>query len=331
VNASDVTLVVVPRERFSYTRDSLEGIYRHTRQPFALVYVDGGSPAPICDWLAEQATRRGFTLLRRDHYLSPNEARNIGFPLVQTKYVVFIDNDVAVSPGWLPPLLRCAEETGAGVVGPLYCIDRPLHRKVHMAGGLAHFEEARGTRRFIERHLYSWQWLADVRPQVARSTTGHAEFHCMLVRTDLMRRLGPLDEELLAVTETQIDLCLQARDLGAEVWFEPDSVVTYVRPPPFAWDDLPYYLLRWNDEWAQRGLERFRTKWNLESDDPFLERRRRWIASHRLRVVKPLWNLLAALGDDRRYRWAPAISRALDKVAGPLLTRVPAIRAAVPR
>lgn len=41
----EVTIVVSPRERFSYTRESLESIYEHTKAPFKLVYVDGGSPS----------------------------------------------------------------------------------------------------------------------------------------------------------------------------------------------------------------------------------------------------------------------------------------------
>ena len=39
-----VTLVVVPRERFSRTEISLESIYRNTAEPFKLIYLGGHSP-----------------------------------------------------------------------------------------------------------------------------------------------------------------------------------------------------------------------------------------------------------------------------------------------
>lgn len=39
-----VTLIVNPRERFSYARQSLESIYANTEYPFNLVYVDVCSP-----------------------------------------------------------------------------------------------------------------------------------------------------------------------------------------------------------------------------------------------------------------------------------------------
>lgn len=283
---AEVSIVVVPRERFSYARDALEALYRHTEPPFELVYVDAGSPSGLRACLEEQAASRGFALVRAGRFLTPNEARNLGFARVRTRYTVFLDNDVAVSAGWLPPLLRCAEETGAAVVGPLYCIDEPLHRRVHMAGGLARFEERDGRRRFVEKHLHIWRPIEEVRPQVARSRCEHQEFHCMLVRSEVLRALGPLDESLLSVTETQLDFCLQVRAAGHEVWFEPASVVTYVRPPPFEPSDLAYWLWRWDDERARLGLERFRVKWGLERDDPYPEVRRRWIAEHRQRLTR---------------------------------------------
>jgi hypothetical protein len=38
-----VTIVVVPRERFSYARTSLESVYANTHVPFRLIYVDGAA------------------------------------------------------------------------------------------------------------------------------------------------------------------------------------------------------------------------------------------------------------------------------------------------
>lgn len=112
-----VTIVVVPRERFSCTQASLESIYEHTKIPFKLIYVDGNSPTKVRKYLQKQAQEKNFQLIRTDYYLSPNHARNIGLSHVDTKYLVFLDNDVIVSPGWLQALVNCAETTGATVVG----------------------------------------------------------------------------------------------------------------------------------------------------------------------------------------------------------------------
>lgn len=55
MNNPSVTIVVVPRERFSYTRESLESIYQNTELPFKLIYVDGNSLRPVKEYLETQA------------------------------------------------------------------------------------------------------------------------------------------------------------------------------------------------------------------------------------------------------------------------------------
>jgi hypothetical protein len=57
-----VTLVVVPRERFSCTQESLESIYEHTEFPFKLVYVDGNSPAKVQRYLEPKRKPRTLKL-----------------------------------------------------------------------------------------------------------------------------------------------------------------------------------------------------------------------------------------------------------------------------
>jgi hypothetical protein len=39
-----VTIVVVPRERFDYTEESLASLYAQTPEPFELIYVDNALP-----------------------------------------------------------------------------------------------------------------------------------------------------------------------------------------------------------------------------------------------------------------------------------------------
>ncbi|NEQ29667.1 MAG: hypothetical protein F6K04_01500 [Leptolyngbya sp. SIO4C5] len=72
-----VTLVVVPRERFSCARQSLESIYAHTQIPFKLVYVDGNSPSSLRHYLQQQSQQYGFQIVSTDYYLYPNQARNL--------------------------------------------------------------------------------------------------------------------------------------------------------------------------------------------------------------------------------------------------------------
>jgi len=264
-----VTIVVVPRERFSCTQDSLESIYAHTEVPFELVYVDGNSPPPVRDYLAARAREKQFHLIRTERYLYPNQARNIGAAAVRTPYLVFVDNDVIVAPGWLRSLLECAETTGAAVVGPLMCQNEPLHTEVHFAGGETHiWVDKKGWRRLREKMYEQGKAVADIAPKLQQTETELAEFHCVLVRREVLERLGGLDIGMLN-TKEHLDFSMGVRALGGKVYFEPSSVVTYVPGPPLAWSDLHFYMLRWSDAWTLASLQQLREKWNLAEDAYF--------------------------------------------------------------
>lgn len=259
-----VTIVVVPRERFSHSERSLANIYEHTTVPFKLIYVSAGAPGPIQRRLERDSQERGFQLIRAPYYLSPNKARNLGMRQIDTKYVVFLDNDALVSPGWLEALVQCAEETDAWVVGPLYFIGELEHQIVHMAGGAVHMKEQEGKRILYEEQYHFNTPLVDVPVPFRRQTCGHLEFHCMLARTDVFERLGPLDEELLSVHE-HIDFCLAVHQAGGSVYLEPKAVTTYIPPPPCKWWDLPFFMLRWSEEWNLATARHFNEKWGVSS------------------------------------------------------------------
>jgi GT2 family glycosyltransferase len=286
-----VTLVIVPRERFSCTRESLESIYHYTEMPFKLVYVDGNSPTKVRQYLEEQSHLQGFTLIRSDRYLSPNTSRNIGLSQVTTKYVVFLDNDVIVSPGWLERLVQCAEETDATVVGPLMGQDKPVHEIVHFAGGESHIwidNHGEHPRRRLREKMYKQgKRVAEVREQLQRQETELAEFHCVLVRREIFDRLGPLDQGMLN-TKEHLDFCMSVREAGGTVYFEPAALVTYVPGPPLDWTDLPFYMLRWSDAWQLNSLHHLRDKWNLDEDAYFQVKYKRMGWRRRKSILMPL-------------------------------------------
>lgn len=306
--STQVTVVVVPRERFSYTRQSLDSIYQNTQVPFELIYVDGNSPPEVRDYLSEKAQDKAFHLIRTDTYLSPNQARNIGLKEVNTPYLVFIDNDVIVSPDWLQNLLQCAEETGADVVGPLMCQDEPIHQTIHFAGGESRiWTDKLGRRRLREKMYRQGQKVSKVGGQLQRQVTELAEFHCVLVRRSIFDKLGCLDEAMMN-TKEHLDFSMSVRQVGGEVYFEPSSVVTYVPGPPLQLMDMHFYMLRWSDAWTLTSLHRLRDKWNLSEDGYFKTKYKRVGWRRRVTLIEPLARKLTlGLGS----RW---VGKAIAKV-----------------
>jgi GT2 family glycosyltransferase len=317
-----VTLVVSPRERFSCVRQSLESIYEHTHYPFELIYIDGGSPTSVKAYLAEQAAERQFSLLRTEYYLSPNRARNLGLRQVTTPYVVFMDNDVVVTPGWLESLVECLEATGATIVSPLICQGTPLHEIVHCAGGESGVRiETKGEtveRRIIEKIYKQGKRVDQIRSQLQRQETGLAEFHCMIVRTEIFEKLGSLDEGLLN-TKEHVDLCMLVAESGGKIYLEPDSIVTYVPGPPLAWSDLHFFMLRWSNAWERDSLKRLQTKWNLTADEYFQNKQQKLGWRRKLSILHPLAHKLS-FGNQQIARLLRAGLGKVDRVLNEWIT-----------
>ncbi|MDJ0674325.1 MAG: glycosyltransferase [Calothrix sp. MO_167.B42] len=294
-----VTIVVVPRERFSCTQRSLESIYQYTDIPFKLIYVDGNSPTKVKKYLATQAQEKNFQLIRTYYYLSPNHARNIGLSQVDTKYLVFVDNDVIFSPGWLQALVKCAEETGATVVGPLMCEKEPIHQRVHFAGGESHIvTDIHGRRHLREKMYKQGHQVAELRPHLQRMETELAEFHCVLVRREIFEQIGMLDEKMLN-TKEHLDFCMTVAAAGGKIYFEPDALVTYVPGPPLELTDIHFFMLRWSDAWTLESLKHIREKWNLSEDGYFQTKYKKLGGRRKVTIIKPFMRQLGLSPDNK--------------------------------
>ena len=98
---------------------------------------------------------------------------------------------------------------------------------------------------------------------------------------------------------------MSVRRAGLEVYFEPAAEIAYVRPPPFALSDLPFFFLRWSESWSRQTLEHYHAKWNLEIDE--LDRTLSWLKKHRYRFLQPIYEpplelMFRTLGRKRTRR-----------------------------
>ncbi|MGD2182234.1 glycosyltransferase family 2 protein [Lusitaniella coriacea] len=316
-----VTIVNAPRERFTLTSEALESIYANTEVPFNLVYVDGNSPPKVKQYLEEQSKEKGFKLIRKDYYLYPNVARNLGLREVDTPYVVFIDNDVLVTPGWLKSLIQCAEETGAAVVGPLTGIGPLKDNKIHYAGGEVHIVEqekdSQVKRRVHEKMHFHNRPLAKTRDQIQRAQCELAEFHCMLVCTEIFEKTGMLDEKLLNTRE-HLDFCMLVAQAGGTVYCEPTSYVTYVPDLKYIWSDMHFYMLRWSNAWELSSLKHFSEKWDVGTKDAFFQERYKNLGWRREKgFVRPTAERIAP---GKNSVWVSKIIRRVDRWLNPILT-----------
>lgn len=159
--------------------------------------------------------------------------KNYGFTggynraLFQTdaRYYVLINSDIEVTEGWLDPLVDWMDShPECGVCAPkLHSYqDRDMFEYAGAAGGLLDrfgYPFCRGrVLKKVEKDCGQYDIPADV---------FWASGACMMVRADLYKRLGGLDERFFAHQE-EIDLCWRAQLEGYKVSTVPYSTVYHV-------------------------------------------------------------------------------------------------------
>jgi GT2 family glycosyltransferase len=307
------TVIVVPRDSFSQIPRCLDTLLADTPAPRRLVYVDGGAPPEVAEHLRRNAEEHDFALIRSEYFLSPNQARNLALPYVDTEFVVFLDNNALVAPGWLPPLEECARETGAAIVGPFTCMGEPSRALAHAAGGVSHIAEEDGVRRFVEDHPGQGEPAGVILAAASRCPTELFEFHTVLVRASALAEVGPFDEGLWSLLE-HTDLGLLVRERGGTVWIEPAVPVTYLPSRRGRGTERRFFLVRWSDDWNRRSRERFAEKWDLPADDRQINYTSEFGAWLRLHAYRPYRSPFTRMANRSERTPRPIIDRVSQRV-----------------
>jgi len=262
------TVAIIPRDSFSMTSQVIERVIDSTKGHLKLVVVDSCMPQDVRQSLEQKSRLAGFTLLRANRYATPNQMRNAVLTHVKTKYVVYVDNDVLVTKGWLDALVKCAEETRAWIVGPLICERLPEATYVHGYDGEMEIRKPdQASRVYHDLHFNAHVPLEDVRHSLRRQETQVAEFHAMLVAMEAIETLGTFDEELANMYENG-DICLRVREAGRLVMLEPTSIVTYLPPTRLSSQDRYFFELRWGEAWTELSKRRLSQKYGVTFDHP---------------------------------------------------------------
>ncbi|MCF8468232.1 MAG: glycosyltransferase [Sneathiella sp.] len=291
----DVTIVLSIRETYSMTMNSLNLILEHSPEDVKIVFIASKVPAYIMEQVEEKADERDIQIVRFDHFLTPNQARNASIDYIKTKYVAFVDNDAIVSKGWLEALMNCAEEEGAAVVGPLTFERFPLWKYVHVAGGLSEIEVTEDGDRICHQRINCAHLDITKNPrEFVRTETKLVEFHAVLIEMDFLKEIGGLDGEIFCMYE-EFDLCMLAQEHGRKVFLEPASRVAYLPPMKPTKEDLNYFDLRWSKVWLDHSVHRLAQKYDLTLNTGNLSAGPKFVRGHRMHQYGKTRKLLSKI------------------------------------
>lgn len=262
-----ITIVVSFRERWRFTPFTIETIIKNTRGKYGLWLLDAGIPDQVRHLLRPFIDAGDLELIEVGHETQPNDARAQIVSKLSSTFAVFIDNDVIVSPGWLDSMVACAEETGAGIVCPLYLWGEGAESDtIHMAGGDLTLVPDGGGLRMTERHRHLMQKLSGLEDRLRREMCDFGEYHCLLMSRAVYSSEGVFDSIVVTVHE-HIHASLKAKQHGYATWFEPQAQVNYLAFAPWKAGELCDFRRRWDFTIAERSLAGFAQQWGV-NDDP---------------------------------------------------------------
>jgi GT2 family glycosyltransferase len=208
--------------------------------PTEFVVVDNGSTDGSAEWLAAQPDVR---LIRNADNAGAPRARNQGLAAARGRWLVCMDNDAVVTPGWLRRLLHHAQVDGrSGCVGPVS--NRAAHgQQIPFAGGT----DPEALRRFAD----------GVHAQYERQGQPHniLTSFCLLFRREVLDAIGGFDERFSPWGWEDDDFTLRATLAGFRNRIARDVFVRhdhYERPEKAA-RHAELLLTNWRrfaDKWA---------------------------------------------------------------------------------
>ena len=273
------TVVIVPRESFNMFPEVIERIYRVTSPIFKLIVMEGKAPEAVRTQLREfERTKPHCKVVWSNRWHYPHELVNQSMPMIDTEYVVYIDNDVEVMEGWLEALVECADETKAGCVHPIYLTEtlKKSFHKIHVAEGKL-IRKKRNGYVFLDSTMPYSGSSYDAYPDKRPKPSEFFEWHCVMFRKSLLDTIGLLDD--LIISE-HLDYTLRIEQAGEKIMLQPRAAVAYdyERIFKFRGADRRYMLYRWNVAKSAESLERFRKNWNLDPEST--ARRLYWAKEH---------------------------------------------------
>lgn len=211
----DASIIIPVFNQFEYTLACLASLQAVQEQPpFEVIVVDDCSTDSTPEVIAQIP---GVVYLRNDSNSGFIASCNTGARTARGKYLVFLNNDTLVKPGWLTALLDTfKEERRAGIVGSklLYPDGR-----LQEAGGII-WQDASGWNygKFDDPGKPEYNYLRDV---------DYCSGAALMVPKALFESAGGFDSRYAPGYYEDTDLAFKVRQAGYRVLYQPLSEVIH--------------------------------------------------------------------------------------------------------
>ncbi len=205
----------------SWLQKFLPDVVRYSPEA-AVAVIDNASTDESLAWIKSHHPEVQIIQLDRNYGFAGGY--NKGLEKLEAENFVLLNSDVAVTPGWLAPMLLAMEGNGWDALQP----------KILSFQQKDTFEYAGAAGGFIDRDGFVFcrgrmfnHFEKDEGQYNKASEVFWASGAALLVKALSYREAGGLDEDFFAHME-EIDLCWRLKNKGKRIGYCPDSVVYHV-------------------------------------------------------------------------------------------------------
>lgn len=213
-----VSIVIPVFNQAHFTAACLKALFANTPDVCEVIVVDNGSTDDTPRLLEQYEGR--VRVIRNAQNQGFARACNSGAAAAIAPFLLFLNNDTEVRPGWLPPLLAMAGRPRVGAVGS---------RLLFPDGTVQHagvvIVERHGITPLLPRHAFIGESPDMALPNKATAMQA-VTAACMLVNAADFRDAGGFDTDYWNGCE-DVDLCFKLAQLGKRIVYEPASIVVH--------------------------------------------------------------------------------------------------------
>jgi GT2 family glycosyltransferase len=221
---SSVSIVILNWNGKEYLQRFLPTLIKYTRFPGAeLVVADNGSTDGSLALLEKSFPQ--VRVIRFDRNYGFTGGYNRALQQLDTTYFLLLNSDIEVTEGWLEPLVKEMEEGNRVAACTPKILDFNHRNKFEYAGAGGGYVDKYGytfCRGRIFDHLEEDHGQYDDPADIFWGSGA-----CLLVRADLFREAGGLDDNFFAHME-EVDLCWRFHRMGYRVRYVPSSSIYHV-------------------------------------------------------------------------------------------------------
>jgi len=206
-----ISIVILCHNQQASTKRCIDSLFKYTKEDYVLCLVDNGSTDNTLDYMKDLVNKnedKKIQIFENKENLGFVKANNYVMEQRSDNDILLLNNDIEIlKEGWLRKLKEGLYDEDIGLTFP---INRT--RGIPYCGGLIENKKEKLLRYDTDDKNKELTW---------------AQFSCVLIKSEVIKKIGLLDERYDPGYFEDVDYCLRLKDAGYKMKLIQDVMVEH--------------------------------------------------------------------------------------------------------